>query len=251
MIRNLKALGLALMATMALGAVAATAAQAETKAHFTAAAGTTKITGHDETEVNEEFPHQTFTTDVGTIECEGTFEADAPESLTDDELTVDAEYNNCTPIPFVGAPVVNTHDCHFTFHAGTWDPEADASTGTADINCDTDVDGKKYIEVNVGSGTCVVKVPAQNGVGPIHYRNVETEGQETVTVEPTVGTEPDPETGEEGSPISYSWSGTPFLCGFTGSGSASNGTYHGPVTVEGEDEESNRTDITITDSETE
>ena len=69
MIRNLKALGLALVAMLAMAAVVASAAPAET-ADFKSAAGTTRITAEGEAPRN-----QAFETTAGTVTCNGHFES--------------------------------------------------------------------------------------------------------------------------------------------------------------------------------
>jgi hypothetical protein len=215
MIRDLKALGLSLVAVLALTSVAASAAQAA-EAHFTAQTGTTKITG-----LSAEF-NQKFTTTAGSVECTGHFEAVNPPE-TSKELTVKAKYTPCRAF-FGSTPIIEMNSCDYVFTAGTYGPTAGTSTGTAHITC-----GVAGDSIVVNAPGCVIKIGAQTGLTSIHYQTVTVNGISHVTVTPNV------------TNIKYSHSG--FLCG-TGSGTT--GTYSGPVTIKGFNSKGAQTNISIT-----
>jgi len=219
MIRNLKGLGVAFVAMLAVGAAAASAAQAA-PAHFTAEKGTTKITGTSEGTNN-----QVFTTAAGAIECHGSFTSEN-EPTTTEELTVKGSYGPCNKL-FGIEPKVNMGGCHYTFHAGEYDSEKDASTGTADLVCN-ETEGNEFITISVGFA-CTVTVPPKNGLGPIHFENKEVEGRKIVTVNPTVNN------------IKYTSKGL-----FCPNVTKENGTYEGGVIVEGETNEEEPRDVSIT-----
>jgi hypothetical protein len=220
MMRNLKALGTAIVAVLALSAFVASAAQAA-EAHFTSETGTTTIKGTSETEVS----HQIFTTTAGKVECSGHFTNRETVPTTDTKLTMNAEYKECTPF-FGATPKVEMKSCHFTFKAGTYGPTAGTSVGTADIVCSN---AAEPITITVPG--CTVTVKGQTGLSKVHYQtntNAAT-GKTDVTVKPEV------------SNIAYAHNG--FLCG-TGSGTT--GTYTGPVTVQGFNSKGAATNISIT-----
>ena len=220
MIRNLKALGLAFVAVLALGAVAASGAQAEKPAHFTAEAGTTTIKGTGETAIS----HQVFTTTAGKVECEGHFTNRGAFNLTDTQLTMNAEYTGCTP--FFGAePKVSMGSCHYTFTAGTYGP-AGTSVGSVHLVCANETE-----PITITAPGCTVTVKGPQTLSKVHYQTKTnaTTGKTDVTVSPEV------------SNIAYSHTG--FLCG-TGSGTT--GTYTGPATIEGFNEKGKATNISIT-----
>jgi hypothetical protein len=100
MIRNLKILGVAFAAVLALSAVAATVASAE--GQVTCSSYPCKITG--ESAVG----NSTFITEAGAVECQGHAEAtiNAPTS----ELTITGTATNCKAFGFLNA-TVNTNGC--------------------------------------------------------------------------------------------------------------------------------------------
>lgn len=201
--RNLKALGLALVAVFAMSAVAASGAQAAA-AHFTAGTGGTTST----TTVTEQHPNfetQTFETTSGFIECEeASGMATAPATTTEEE-SEEVGFEACN---FGGLfATVNTNGCQFKFHAGT--KTAAGSEGTVDVVCP----GTAKIEI-VAAG-CTVTVGSQNGKSNIIYTNVQTPGKpKEVTTHAVVNN------------ISYEHHG--ISCG---TGSANTGVYEGTTTT--------------------
>jgi hypothetical protein len=186
--RNLKALGLALVATLALAAIAATGSSAEEgkEASFWAAEGAVKIdaTG-DGTQI--------FNTEIGSLQCHQT----GPEGETSvhgtakykeetKELTSEnIEYTNCTaPGPFgTNFPVtVDMNGCDFKFTAGTYTKEittgSDGSDGSVHIECPDE----KEITITIFKASsepphpepdrrCTIHIPEQSPKGTVTFHN--------------------------------------------------------------------------------
>lgn len=140
MIRNLKVLGLALIAVFAMTAVAAsTASAAEEEVTLTPAEYPALLTGtNDPSEVH---PNHTFTTSGGAkVECKsilftGTI---AAKGVGDTNVTITPDYSECTALG-MGA-TVNMTGCDYVFHHG----ETSGTTfinGTVDLKCPTGTTG--------------------------------------------------------------------------------------------------------------
>jgi hypothetical protein len=176
MIRNLKALGLTLLAVFALAAVGAAAAQAESPADFWAEEGATKIdaTGGTQTfklpGILASFP-LTCTHVTGDAAYSG-----ETATLTGENI----EYENCHVVIFgITYPVeVDTNGCHYTFNAGTY-----TSAGLGSADGDVTIEGCEenesititVYETNGETTRCTFHVPEQT-VGNVTYNNTETEG---------------------------------------------------------------------------
>jgi hypothetical protein len=197
--RNLKALGLALVAALALSAAAVTVAPAEegNEADFWAAEGAVKI------DVTSEGT-QLFESAIGNWQCHdegpdgesaghGTAKyTEETKSLTSEHV----EYTNCTaPGPFgTNFPVtVDMNGCDFLFTAGTYTKEittgSDGSDGSVHIECP---DGKeitrtifKASSVPPHSGDdlrCTIHIPEQSPKGTATFHNATgTNGKMAVT----------------------------------------------------------------------
>ena len=152
MIRNLKVLGLALVAVLAMSAMVSSAASAAEK--FTASAGKgTKISAEDTSNIK-------FTVTGNTVTCtKAVFTGTAPgESFT--EVSVNAEYSGCTA--FGLNATVTGFGQHGEKEPCTFNLEA---KGVADLNCPAGQD------VTVDAGPCTVHVPAQPNLGTLTYTN--------------------------------------------------------------------------------
>lgn len=204
--RTLKALGIALMAALAMSAVVAAAAQAKDTGNFTEANGEypAHLTGEDEAGKLNAFTTPGVSADAA-VECsEATYTGELEKEAF--EVTITPTYHGCENQE--GRDVtVTTNGCAYIFDGN----------GTVDIECP---DGKE-IEVHVysffdpnheGTPVCTVKVPEEGNQNLHKVTYTNEEGK--VTVEGTV---------EE---ITYTWEG---LCG---SGEASDGVYHVNVIVE-------------------
>jgi hypothetical protein len=196
MIRNLKALGLLLVALLAMSALGGAVAQAaEDPADFAASEYPATVT----TEADPNAPTQTFTTATGNITCQEV-RGDATLAAQSNELTgtgvaeTGPEFTNCHATALKFPTTVDTNGCHFTFTAGTalTEPEGTFvdSTGSVRIHeCDSATGvivriygGAEHTEANLG---CQIDVHEQELNG-ITYKNVETEGVEEVTAEVNV-----------------------------------------------------------------
>jgi len=158
MTRNLKALGLALFAVFALGAVMASAAAAHVPARFTAEEGIT-ITG-----VQIEGTHKFKVTNTET-QCEKVkFHGTAPSNpkvptVSEESITITPTYEEC----FAEAGIFGTIEVTVTgFKAGECDYRIRAD-GKVDIEC---AEGK---EITVDAATCTIHVPAQPNIGTLTY----------------------------------------------------------------------------------
>lgn len=194
MIRNLKSLGLAFVAVLAMSAVVASAAQAVPS--FTAssypAAGTGANTKGSET----------FTTEAGAVQCDSHFAGTL--SGASSTLTVTPTYTNCEAFGFLSA-TVNTEGCTYVFHA-TEQVSAGVYNSHVDVVCPA---GKS---IKISAGTCRAEVKGQNGLTTVKTTN----SGGSVTVEPNVNN------------IALTVTQDGFACPFSGTG-AKTGAYHGHV----------------------
>jgi len=150
MTRNLKVLGLALVAILAMTAMVASAASAHTPAKFTATAGAT-ITAVDTGKVK-------FTVTGQEVTCEeATYSGVAP-AASFESITVNATFNKCKT-NFGEAKVTGFGEggCDFKLYAN----------GTADLVCP---EGK---DVTVDALTCTVHIGSagNQGLGTLTYTN--------------------------------------------------------------------------------
>ena len=172
MIRNLKVLGLALVAVLALNAVAVSSASAT---EFESAAGTTSAKG-------SQSENGKFKTKNGTIECtSGTFRGMPPEGKftviqTSDSTATNGpekekkgiEYGGCKFLGFINV-AVNTTGCQYEFKA----------SGKVSVICSA---GNT---INFEAGNCRTKVgggAANENLNSVTYAN----GSGEVTVTPNV-----------------------------------------------------------------
>jgi hypothetical protein len=167
MIRNLKALGLALIAICAMGAVAASAASA---VEFHSEKTSTALSG-SQVNVNK------FTTDSGEITCaKATFSGTTSAvNTTEPTQTVTPSYSECHLIfIFTFNVTVDMNGCAYVLHAN----------GEVDIECPT-VEGKQKV-IEVTAPSCTVTVPAQTGLKGVTYTNEGKGTGRTVTVNSNV-----------------------------------------------------------------
>jgi hypothetical protein len=227
---KLEALGIALVAALAIGALAAPAAQAH---EF-----------HSEVEhtilMSESIGSQVLTTDAGQLECGKVSlnEAEStigPEASTTDEVTVTPEYEECvkagTTTQFY--PDFATNECAYVFTS-----ETDATEhAQVHIECakggDTEEGGPGILtRVTVFKLNCLDFPPQtvggnETGSG-VHYTNTGAGAARTVDGEATVEKE-----------IHYTETG---VCG---SETKFNGSYTGVVEVEGTDTEEEQVGIWV------
>ncbi len=210
---NLKVLGLAFVAVLALGAIGA---QAATAAMFHADEENVVVTG-------EATNTQTLTIGSAAVKCteigiEGTQTGVATEgSYTAESVTVHPTYSGSASggeecDSFIGneTATVNTHECHYKLYAET----NGEGKGAVDIECP---EGQA---IEITASTCVIKIGSQTGLNGVHYVNNGTETSEKdITAESQV----------EG--IHYTSNGK-FTCTLAGVGSSgTNAVYEGNATV--------------------
>jgi hypothetical protein len=222
MTRNLKALGLALIAVFAMSAVAASAAQAKFDTLTTFP--TTNVFLTAKALATQEFAIQEGKATVKCSEVEletGEVEGSEPKKFkstnTDKSTSITAypKYNKtentCEVSPF-GKGTVHMNGCYYTF------------TSETDVNGDAEVHiicppGQKI--VITGPGSCNISVGEQTVKG-VHYTNETTspgtnETEMHIKLEPTV------------KAISWTATAPCALIGIKSSGT--DGTYNGNVTV--------------------
>jgi hypothetical protein len=223
MIRNLKALGLALVAVFAMSAVAAGAASAEPY-EFHSDGPFTTLTGTQSGATND-----TFTTDGGTVTCNtATYHGQISVEETS-TISLAPTYSACTLNPF-GSAVVSPNGCTYLIHADTQVGENDFTTET-DIVCPP---GQEITVVASLFGTtkCTVHIPPQSlGTGI------------TVTNQTTGGGVSDIQAHISFNNIRYTeTAGSGFGACSSTSGTA-NGTYSGLATISGDNNIGGATDI--------
>jgi hypothetical protein len=230
MTRNLKVLGLALVAALAVGAVGASAVSANKNFSFQAdaAAGkTTAIVGEQVVPNGDR-----FVVDTGTARCEKTHytgQQVGPEVTT---MTLTAAYSGCK----VGAfeSTVNMGNCHYLIHTNT-----NGNTTNGEFDTTTTIvctSGDITITVSSGATTkCIIHIPAQNlGTGLV-ATNATTGGIKDVTGHIDFST------------ITYTQTGGTGLgaCPNLGSTETHNGLYEGEATNTGFNEAGGATGISV------
>lgn len=161
--RNLKALGLALVATFAMSAVAASAAQA----NFTQPQGQPAVfTGKEEGGPTKNFFQITGVNGPKT-HCEET-KYEGTLAAASSELTVTPHYTKCKATS--GGITIDTNidlnGCHYIFYVDTKNPLG-GGTGSVEIVCPTGG------QIEVTTSLCDTDIPPQKIVGGVTYKNVE------------------------------------------------------------------------------
>ena len=148
--RNLKALGLALFAVLALSATAGAVAQADQFKSETA--GAAQLSG--ELELSSV---SNFKTTAGTAQCFfGTFTGTMGSSPST-ALTLTPSFSGCTCVGIGCLAEIN--GCKFILKLGA------ATTGSMDISCSA---GK---EITFSNNKCIIHVPPQTGLGTVTFSN--------------------------------------------------------------------------------
>jgi hypothetical protein len=217
MIRNIKVLGLAVIAAMAVSAVAASAALAIPQ--FTAESYPVTIHGSNTkgTEV--------FETEGGNVECDASYHAVLSEPSS--TLNITPNYTNCDAFGFLEAEV-NEEGCSYVFHAteksknAKGEPEADKYKAHTDVVCPAG----QSIKISVF--TCKAEVKAQTGLTTVEITNdTAASPKKDVTVKANVLAE---ETNKKGG-IAYTVTQDGAFCPFNGTGNKVGGQYTGEATT--------------------
>lgn len=152
MTRNLKVLGLALAAVLAMTAVAASSASAHYV--FTSEAGSTSVTG-------SQIGKHKFTTGGQSVECSIAKFSGTQTGTSANELTITPTYETCT---YAGKTThVTMNGCDYLFTGAT---TADGKHGIVHVKCPVG----KVIEVHItdfpSAGlTCTLTIAAQTPAG--------------------------------------------------------------------------------------
>jgi hypothetical protein len=177
MMRNLKVLGLALVAVFAMSAVAASMASADTLK--SEPSQTVTLKGSQE-------ENDVFGITAGNTSCKQvTYTATTPTPTSSvaatpayPEKTTGGE-QNCTSLGFPAK--IELNGCSYKFAIGA------ATTGTLDVVCPV---GKEITVVASSGGVtkCIIHVPAQTALGTITYTNVGAGTTREVTVSAKITT---------------------------------------------------------------
>lgn len=212
MTRNLKALGLALVAVLAIGAVAAQGAMANVEHTFTSKVQNTDYTGHATT-------NHTFSAGGVSVVCEEAAFTGSEEGKATHTLPAAAEYSECSVGGILEAEV-NMMGCEYVFHTETTEEEAPQATPgveAADVTLECPSEATNGGPTIIAPG-CTLDIQPNQTLHGVHYEN----DNGNVIVEAKVHKIMYDVT-EEG------------LCGLVGleEGTHSDGTYEGTATVEG------------------
>lgn len=175
MTRNLKVLGLGLIAAFAMAAMAASAAHA-IEARFTCGTNTKQECTIQATHLpGVEIPPGVFKTHAGNVECE---EFNAVSTVKDglelSELTLtELKYAECE-LGGLFATVVVSKGCHYTLFPG--ETILLSATGSVDVSATPE-----GCVIRIIAGACEVTVKSQTGKKSITYTNVNTFSIEEIT----------------------------------------------------------------------
>jgi len=201
--RSVKMFGLAVLTAFAMSAVVASAASAAE--FFHEAAGTARVTAHNEG------VHKFTAGLIGTIECKkATFTGTEYVTSPQKTVTVTPNYEECT---FLGIPgvKVETHKCAYRFNQPTG---TGPFTGTVNIlNCPA---GE---EIEFEATGCKIEVGTQGPLSSITYTNQLT-SPKSVKVAASIS-----------KSITYTASGTCTVLG-----TKTDGTYSGTAIADAETE---------------
>lgn len=232
MIRNLKALGLALTAMLAISAMTAAAAQA-TEEFLHSHKEKTVLTGeaHEGPARFELSPGSGLTVECESTKLEGTVVGVKHESAGKGTTYTTgsgsgagaATFSGCS---FAGHPAtINTNECHLTIFGETTETKAGKPMGTVELTCPAG----KSIEMSIPALGIVMRVGPQLIPHSGSYTNVNTGGK-TETEEVIIVTT----AGIEGSP-GIAWTCTPKATCIAGIGanSGTSATLTGQITGKG------------------
>ena len=207
MIRNLKFLGLALVAAIAMTSVTASVASADV---ITAEATSTTLTGAQEgTDV--------LRVHAGEAKCNTVKYSGSLTAVSSPSFTLTPTFTGCI---FVGlSSTINMNGCSFKFNIN---PAAGNTTVTIDLVCAA---GHEMTVTAPSSGTpkCIVHIPAQTGLGPASFVNVGSMTTREITGSLSI------------TNLKYSQtSGTAMTGNCATADSTTDGTYTGKALVTGE-----------------
>jgi hypothetical protein len=201
MIRNFKALGLALVAMFAMTAVFSSAASADFESE--SSSPTISVSS------KQMQSFKTSSTSENTVECTN-IEVDngTVPGTQSTSVTVEPTYSMCEN--FLGQSVdIDENGCDYTFNLSN-----SSTKGSVDLECPTSTG----IQITVGN-ICRYEIDTQTSLGSIEYKNKGTSSTREVELVPSV----------TGITSTRTTSDFPFLC----PNGSSTGTYTGNSTVTG------------------
>lgn len=206
MTRKLRALGLALFAALAIGAIGASLASASFPLFHTEAEDTV-LTGSQGQMANA----NVLTTDLGALKCKEVKYMGTQEVFTTSTMTLKPKFEKCQ----LGEEnaVVTVNSCAFVFHLGESTEPVEAQM---DIEC---VDADQLV---IHTEECTTTIPPQAGLKKVTFTNEGEEATRSVIADLAVGE------------IHYVEHGAGCA---SETQTTENGTYTGKITVTGEDSE--------------
>jgi hypothetical protein len=169
--RNLKALGLAMVAALALSAVAASSAQALNAHHFQVGKAPAVITAHDETGAAK--PAFSITGGEHVVECgTATYEGTVNKKIENTEVTVVPTYSGCEVDGLIPATIDVNHCAYLLTNKTNANGDAELH-----IECAKKEGTEEHTEITITyeifGSKCVVHIhPTQTLVG-VHYTQTE------------------------------------------------------------------------------
>lgn len=200
MIRNLKVMGLALVALFAMSALFSSVASAQ----FEAGAEEVTTTASSNEVQKFQISSGGLTVECKNLEVKGSIKSATTKTTT---ATVHPTYSGCEPLLGQATSVTST-GCDYLFHLN----EA-STTGTTDVVCETG----KAITIKIGS-ICTYTVGSQSGLNSVSFKNTGSGTTKEIIVEPNVGG------------ISSTRTTNDLFCPAAGAA----GTYKGNSTITGE-----------------
>jgi hypothetical protein len=217
MSHKLKALGLGLVAMMAVGALAVMNASASTGGHFTAPAHSI-IKGTEVAGSSHQLEFVSHGLEGGIVCDEVTYSDYTSTQATETQVSVTPTYKKChTTGAAAGTTTVHVNGCSYRFTVGV------GATGTADVVCPA---GSAIV---ITHPNCTITVPAQNNIGTLNYTTTTESGVHALTLDVNA---------------SFSTQYHGGICIFTGT--SHTGTLSGSATVRGFDTNNNPVGITAT-----
>ena len=223
MTRNLKALGIALVAMFAMSAVAAASASAA-QHHFTSSSETTYLTAHSLGE--QKFWATTSEPEGNRVFCKSSGVNGMTTGLEVSEVTVEPSYGECSA--FTGGSEVKAkvtvNGCNYVFTGVTEEDVTGNQTATVHLTCPAE----KQVEVEVtGLNLKCLDMPGGQTLRGVKYETDEESEPHGLIVDAKVH-------GIESK-----------TTGACGEGTHNDGKYEGRVTVEGFKDEAHTQRVTL------
>jgi len=176
---KLKALGLGLLAMIAVGAFAVMNATAETGGHFVSEVAHTEIIGVEDTGAGSTDRFE-FTSHglEGGIVCDEVSYKGTANAATVTEITVTPEYKKChTTAEAAGTTTVHVNGCGFIFTVGKTPKEE--PEGTVHVECPPE----KRIEITHPNCTITISPTNNQNLKGFTYKTITTNNKHAITID--------------------------------------------------------------------